>query len=222
MTKSKRRFYLKIIFFFLIPALSSSFFHLWIIMHYLLLSTIFSHWSMSNSNVGNPTSFQIPNMVVIYQWGCSRPILMKILKGDSGNVQNSRVSLTSTCSLFIVHMIMVISLVIVHCSYDYVNFHCLNLYGVRSCKIFIWYDELEGYPPYVCHISSEPRIPITCNYSEFLKDLTSTMKDFGCRKNEEIKMKLDIERNKAKLFKTLLIVSWILFLSYLKICIWCL
>ncbi|KAI5437128.1 hypothetical protein KIW84_023302 [Lathyrus oleraceus] len=82
---------------------------------------------------------------------------------------------------------------------------CANSGVVSSCKVFIWDDELEGHPPYVRKISSKPRTPVVCNCSEVVKDLANIMKESESRKNEELEMKLDIERNKGSSSGSLLL-----------------
>jgi hypothetical protein len=91
--------------------------------------------------------------------------------------------------------------------------------------LFIWDDEIEGHPPYVrpevvrraeASPSNVTKLPCDCNCEEMLKDITGIMKEFGINKNEKLKKKLQYSRKKANLLMVLLVVSWAMFISYLK------
>ncbi|CAJ2633337.1 unnamed protein product [Trifolium pratense] len=99
---------------------------------------------------------------------------------------------------------------------------CRTHGGARSCNLFIWDDEIEGHPPYV-RPTARPNVRESqtqpsrgCTCSELFKDVVSIVKEIQFNKGEKMKMKLQNERSTAKMFRNLLICSWIIFFFYVK------
>ncbi|KAK2379778.1 hypothetical protein QL285_067540 [Trifolium repens] len=103
---------------------------------------------------------------------------------------------------------------------------------VPSCDLFKWDDEIEGHPPYVRPTASQHRnrlkisndkatssgqISCQCNCQELVKDITAIITAVEGKKMEKMKMKLSSERKNSKFYKTLLLVSWIMFFACFKL-----
>ncbi|CAL5198051.1 unnamed protein product [Lathyrus oleraceus] len=86
---------------------------------------------------------------------------------------------------------------------------CSNL-GL-GCSLFIWDNEVER------SISTKYKNSIRCNCSKFVQELGFIIKDLEARKKEKMKLKLENERKKTKMFKLLLTPLCCLFFAYQKL-----
>ncbi|KAK2375727.1 hypothetical protein QL285_076598 [Trifolium repens] len=147
---------------------------------------------MSSSSVANVVPYEIPTC------GCNKP--MKLFISNSNDNPKRRF------------------------------WKCSRL-RVPNCDLFTWDDEIEGHPPYVRSTASEPRnrlrnsndkatssgqISCECNCQELVKDITAMITVVEGKKMEKTKMKLYSERKISKFYKTLLFVSWIMFVACFK------
>jgi hypothetical protein len=90
-----------------------------------------------------------------------------------------------------------------------------HLQGVRTCGLFIWDDLIEGHPPYVRPRQHEPNSS-NFNCSNLLTEIVTILKEIQAIKDQKMKLELHNAVNSSKMYKNLLILSWIIMFAYLK------
>jgi hypothetical protein len=85
------------------------------------------------------------------------------------------------------------------------------LQAIKSCKLFVWDDEIEGHPPYIRdtrrqtinsnNAPTQSGKECCCKCSELLLEISTIVKELQCKQGEKMKIKLLKERKTSKIFK---------------------